>query len=168
MQVLHQGPPTTYAMAAHPAPTHQVAWHTPTVLEQTPMVVAVAPTMPMAVAQPIPASQPQSSFPAFPQFTTAPQQYVAVSSAAVSQAMAQHAQAEAHQMSQMQNLMAQHAAYQAQQAQQAQQAADEAAAYRAGQEWSLRSGYAAAAAAQQQQPPPTAPNGHPNGHGGHY
>ena len=71
-------------------------------------------------------------------------------------------------MSQMQNLMAQHAAYQAQQAQQAQQAADEAAAYRAGQEWSLRSGYAAAAAAQQQQPPPTAPNGHPNGHGGHY
>ena len=77
-----------------------------------------------------------------------PPQYVAVSSAAVSQAMAQHAQAGAHQMSQMQNLMAQHAAYQAQQAQQAQQAADEAAAYRAGQEWSLRSGYAAAAAAR--------------------
>ena len=66
--------------------------------------------------------------------------------------MAQHAQAGAHQMSQMQNLMAQHAAYQAQQA----------AEYRAGQEW----GYAAAVAAAQQQPPPTAPNGHPNG--GHY
>ena len=129
---------TTYAMA-HPAPTHQVAWHAPTVLEQTPVVMAVAPTMPMAVAQPIPASQPQSSFPAFPQFTTAPPQYVAVSSAAVSQAMAQHAQAEAHQMSQIQNLMAQHAAQQAQQAYQAQQAAE----YRAGQEW----GYAAASSA---------------------